>query len=153
MGAGHAGAMGRKRGATSACVPRCAPQNMSNAVLAFAKLEYRPPDSCLEGLARTALQRIKTFSPQALSNTLWGLSKLDIKARAGRPCCRGGCVWFPHAAAAPWLRVLYWLESWPPRRAEQRVAISYGQQSPPCRATPPPLPNQPTPLWRCRRTS
>ncbi len=41
-----------------------APQNMSNAVLAFAKLEYRPPDSCLEGLARTALQRIKTFSPQ-----------------------------------------------------------------------------------------
>ena len=62
---------------------------MSNAVLAFAKLEYRPPDSCLEGLARTALQRIKTFSPQALSNTLWGLSKLEIKASRALlpPCC------------------------------------------------------------------
>lgn len=96
--------VGGNGGATSACVPLCAPQNMSNAVLAFAKLEYRPPDSCLEGLARTALQRIKTFSPQALSNTLWGLSKLDIKASQGAPgaveAVRGSLV-----LLLPWLRV------------------------------------------------
>lgn len=74
-------------------------QNMSNAVLAFAKLEYRPRDSCLEGLARAALQRIKTFSPQALSNTLWGLSKLDIQV----PPARCGLVPLQSAACAPLL--------------------------------------------------
>jgi hypothetical protein len=53
---------------------------MSNCVLSFAKLEFDPGDGLLEGLASEALHKIATFSPQALSNTLWGLSKLGINA-------------------------------------------------------------------------
>lgn len=97
-------------------------QNMSNCVLAFAKLEYDPGDEVLSGLAGEALLKIRSFTPQvrgggdgrrgalssfpgrllccciglgacsqlphalplsllqALSNTLWGLSKLGIQA-------------------------------------------------------------------------
>lgn len=42
-----------------------------------------PPLQVLEGLAGEALRKIRTFSPQALSNTLWGLSKLGIQAGSG----------------------------------------------------------------------
>lgn len=75
--------------ACSPALPAPCKQNMSNAVLAFAKLEYRPPDSCLEGLARTALQRIKTFSPQVGGWWAAGCAALDGRSAGG--CCI--CVW------------------------------------------------------------
>lgn len=37
---------------------------MSNTVLAFAKLEFQPGEAVLEGLAREAVAKISTFSPQ-----------------------------------------------------------------------------------------
>lgn len=46
-------------------IPRSLLQNMSNTVLAFAKLEFQPGEAVLEGLAREAVAKIQTFSPQA----------------------------------------------------------------------------------------
>jgi len=45
---------------------------MSNAVLAFAKLEFHPGDAVLEGLAAEALRKIRTFSPQ-VGGVVWGI--------------------------------------------------------------------------------
>lgn len=47
--------------------PACRrPQNISNTVLALAKLEFDPGDELLEGLSSEALRKIKSFTPQVL---------------------------------------------------------------------------------------
>lgn len=40
-------------------------QNMSNALLAFAKLDFKP-DALLETISATALQKLDTFTPQVI---------------------------------------------------------------------------------------
>ena len=57
------------------------PQNISNAILAFAKLEWAPGAAVLEGLAAEALAKIRTFSPQAWFGYFWaqGAHMYDVE--------------------------------------------------------------------------
>lgn len=69
-------------------------QNMSNTVLAFAKLEFQPGDAVLEGLAKEAVAKIQTFSPQVRLPLACSLAKLRrwvVRVLRGwlAGCCAG----------------------------------------------------------------
>ena len=52
-------------------------QNIANCLLSFAKFEdYAPQDATMLCLKRELLAKIDTCSAQALSNSVWGLSKV-----------------------------------------------------------------------------
>lgn len=51
-------------GAAKDLVTQFTSQNISNTIIAFAKLEFRPEDDVLVALAADAVSKINTFTPQ-----------------------------------------------------------------------------------------
>ena len=51
-------------GAVNSLIAQFTSQNISNAIIAFAKLEFRPEDDVLVALAADAVSKIHTFTPQ-----------------------------------------------------------------------------------------
>lgn len=81
-------------------------QALSNAAWALATLGHVPPGGLLSQLAERAAAIIRTFRPQATSNTMCASSPLSPAARHCRAalsrwylfCDPGGGSYTPHAA-------------------------------------------------------
>ena len=52
-------------------LPRCVPQDISNATWAFATLRHHPGNTLMDACAQTAARTMPHFKPQEIANTLW----------------------------------------------------------------------------------
>ena len=52
-------------------LPRCVPQDISNATWAFATLRHHPGNTLMDAAAATAARTMPHFKPQEIANTLW----------------------------------------------------------------------------------
>lgn len=55
---------------------------MANLLWSFAALGAYPGEQLLEAMALHMLQRIQTYRPQAISNSVWAFAKVG----AAKPC-------------------------------------------------------------------
>jgi hypothetical protein len=87
-------------------------QNMSNALLAFAKLEYYP-ERVLTVIAMTALSKLSTFTPQ-----VGGLMQMGKRHIFLLSCSKGTFIFFMQRKKRSHPKQLRWLTETVPREGQ-----------------------------------
>lgn len=79
-------------------LPRCVPQDISNATWAFATLRHHPGNTLMDAAAATAARTMPHFKPQEIANTLWCATLLHTPKESFSACLCAS-VWLQHPIA------------------------------------------------------